>query len=144
MIELDVPNVIWYNNKYLVSPSLLRTCSSRTTDMTNSCITHGTLGAHTSREYKSTRGLPWALFPKYFFIFSASHWAGCQLWLRPYMASTAGVVTIGQDSSLMLNWRFGIRIGVLCHKRRHILRSFTWTALDLCQLDRVFRTPSML
>jgi len=51
------PNVIWYNSKYNASPSLLKICSLRITDMIDPCITQGTMGPHTSREYKSTWGL---------------------------------------------------------------------------------------
>ena len=37
------PNVIWYNSKYRASPSPLKTCSSRTTNMIGSCTTQGNI-----------------------------------------------------------------------------------------------------
>jgi len=67
------PNVIWYNSKYHASSSPLKTCSSKTTNMTCPCIIPDTHGQHTSREYKLILGLLIALFPKDFFIFLASH-----------------------------------------------------------------------
>jgi len=54
-MELNIPDVIWYNSNYHASHSLLKTCSSRKIDITDSCTTHDTLGLHTSRGYKSTR-----------------------------------------------------------------------------------------
>ena len=93
-MKFHAPNAIWYNSKYHASPSLLKTCSSRVIDMTDPHVTQGTLDPHTSREYKSTRGLLLALSPRDFFIFSVSCWAGCQLQRRPYMASMPGVVTL--------------------------------------------------
>jgi len=55
--ELHAFDVIWYNSRYHVLPSLLRICSSKTTDKTGPCIIHGTSCLHTLREYKLIQGL---------------------------------------------------------------------------------------
>ena len=51
-LELHTPDVIWYNSKRLASPSPLKICSSKTTDMIGPCTIQDTLGVHISREYK--------------------------------------------------------------------------------------------
>ena len=46
----------------------------------------GYIGSTHIERIQVNPGSTWALSPSDFFIFSASYWAGCQLWLRPYMA----------------------------------------------------------
>ena len=98
MMELHVPNVIWYNNSYHASPSLMKTCSSKDNRYDQSLYYSGYIGSTHIERIQVDLGSTLSIIPKRLLYFLGIPWAGCQPRLRSYMVSTLGVVNLSVRS----------------------------------------------
>jgi len=144
-MRLHAPNVIWGSNRWRLSPSLPRTCSSKIISIIDLCTILGILALHTLKGSKSTRGLLWAypeetsLLPRHPSEQAGDHYHDI------YGFNTRSSHSLGK---IRLQCKIeNLKSKVTCNviERRHILQSLSrWPWIHANQLNRPLHIAPVL